>query len=90
MKTSANVRVDFEVNLVLNETEVMALDALVGYGFKPFVEAFYQKMGTSYLEPHVSGLETLFKKIEEMRPAMAVMKEVKKAAIEAKKKFATQ
>jgi hypothetical protein len=34
MKTRANLKLDFEVNLSLNETEVRALDAFVGYGFQ--------------------------------------------------------
>ena len=52
-----------EVTLVLNEEEAAALDALVGYGFKPFKEVFYEKMGKAYLQPHEQGLKSLFESV---------------------------
>ena len=44
----------------LTEAEAGALDALAGYGTDQFLEAFYQKLGKSYLQPHESGLRSLF------------------------------
>ena len=49
--------------LELDEEQLRALDALVGYGFKPFVEVFYEKMGKHYLQPHEQGLKRLFETI---------------------------
>lgn len=49
-----------EVTLVLSESEAKALDALVGYGTKQFLAAFYEHLGQAYLEPHEVGLKSLF------------------------------
>lgn len=44
------------VTIEINEDEARALDALAGYGAKTFVEAFYEKLGKSYLQPYEKGL----------------------------------
>ena len=63
MKLETGIRVHYECTLRLTEKEMRALDALVGYGTKEFLNVFYKYMGKAYLEPHVDGLTTLFKKI---------------------------
>ncbi len=53
-------RIELNVNLQLNEAEIRALDALVGYGDKAFLKVFYEQMGRTYLQPHEAGLISLF------------------------------
>ncbi len=57
------VEIKFGANLYLNETEIRALDALVGYGTEPFLKMFYDKLGKSYMQPYENGLTTLFENI---------------------------
>lgn len=61
-------KVTGEVTLVLTEEEAGALDALVGYGFEPFRDAFYEKLGKeklgkAYLQPYEKGLKSLFETV---------------------------
>jgi hypothetical protein len=80
MKTIGKVKLDFEVQLNLNEGELRALDALVGYGFQSFVDAFYEKLGKHYMQPYEKNLKTLFEKIEELRPCLGEIDNIRKAA----------
>jgi hypothetical protein len=48
---------------------------------------FYEKLGEHYLKPHEAGLKTLFEKIEDIRPAISEMNEVRQAALKVKEKF---
>lgn len=64
MKTSARATVNLEVTLTINESEARALDALVGYGFKGFIEVFYKHMGQAYMRPHEKGLESFFDSVQ--------------------------
>lgn len=65
------MEVRYRVVLELDEKEARALDALVGYGYKPFekwfsgfLDGFYKKLGKTYMSPHYLGLESFFKTIE--------------------------
>ena len=51
---------EFHVVIKITESEARALEALVGYGFKPFRDTFYKHMGEHYMKPHEKGLEALF------------------------------
>ena len=51
------------ITLHLSEQEAGALDALVGYGFKSFIETFYKHLGKAYLEPYEDGLRSLFESV---------------------------
>lgn len=62
--------VQVSATFLLDEGELRALDALVGYGIKPFLEAFYEKMGRSYLEPHEAGLVRLFESFRTSVPPL--------------------
>lgn len=53
-----------------NEAELRALDALVGYGVDPFLEAFYAKMGKHYMQPHETGLRSLFESVRQAVPGI--------------------
>lgn len=64
--------VTVESYLTLDEGELAALDALVGYGDDAFLKVFYEKMGEAYLKPHEKSLRSLFAKIRETAgPALA-------------------
>lgn len=76
IKTRTNLL--FEVEVTLNESELRALDALVGYGIKSFLEVLYKHMGKHYLEPHESGLKSLFERVKELRPEITHIDEIKK------------
>jgi hypothetical protein len=89
MKTTGILKVDFQVNFILNETEIRALDALAGYGIKPFLDVFYEKLGKSYMEPYADGLTSLFEKIQELRQPIAAMDELKKDLTKVRQKFNT-
>lgn len=54
-KLEARATIQFE------ESELRALDALIGYGTDPFLKVFYKHMGSSYMKPHEAGLRQLFK-----------------------------
>lgn len=71
------MRVEIELDMTLNESEIGALNALAGYGVDPFIETFYEKMGRSYLEPYEKGLRSLFSKIRNTTPTP--MTRIKKA-----------
>jgi hypothetical protein len=57
------ISVETVCSLQLNDEEVAALDALVGYGIESFLNVFYEKLGRAYLEPHEGGLRSLFKAV---------------------------
>jgi len=59
-----NADVEFTATLTVNEEELKALDALVGYGGASFIKVFQEHLGKSYL----NGSEnTLLKIFEEWR-----------------------
>lgn len=53
-------KVEVSATIKLTETELRALEALVGYGTDNFLEVFYKQMGKHYLQPHEAGIRTLF------------------------------
>lgn len=55
-----NVKVEATAVLELDEDEIAAIDALIGYGIDPFLKHFYEKLGQSYLQPHEAGLRSFF------------------------------
>ena len=62
--------VEVSATMKFSEIELRALDALVGYGVKPFLEVFYAKMGKHYMQPHEEGLRTLFSSISSVVPGI--------------------
>lgn len=74
-----------EIVLVLTEEEAGALDALTGYGIDPFIKAFYENMGKSYMVPYESGLRSLFKSVRELvSPELQRAQEIRKSFKEGK------
>lgn len=63
-------RIELDVALKLNESEVRALEALAGYGTDAFLEVFYTHMGRHYLKPHEAGLRSLFDTIRSELPSI--------------------
>lgn len=47
----------------LNERELLALDALAGYGIDCFLETFYERLGRGYLEPYEDGLRSFMETV---------------------------
>lgn len=79
MRVGTRLSVNFEAVLHLTEPEVRAMDALVGYGFEPFIKVFYEKLGQSYMRDHEGGLRTFFESIEkQIRPELHRIDEVQK------------
>ena len=76
--SSIKIFIETEITFKINEAELRALDALVGYGYKSFLKVFYEKMGKAYLEPHANGLKTFFDSVDEMRPLLGKIDAAKK------------
>lgn len=69
MEITSNSTMGFDVYLKLTESEARALDALVGYGHKAFLEVFYKHMGECYMKPNEKGLISLFESVRDKVPA---------------------
>ena len=47
----------------VDEEEMRALDAMVGYGYKSFIETFKKHLGEHYMCGHENGLRRFFESI---------------------------
>ena len=73
------VKLDFTSTLTLNETEMRALDAIIGYGFDGFIKCFKQHMGEAYIRGHEEGAKELFKAIgRDVGPALRKIDDIRK------------
>ena len=82
MKLSYKTNASFTVQLELTDRQAKALDALVGYGFKQFLEIFYTNLGKHYLQPYEKDLEQLFDAIRaQVLPEIELIDRCKKAFI---------
>ncbi len=71
--------VTVSATIELDEEALRALEALVGYGIEPFLQVYYEKLGTAYLRPYEGGLRKLFVAINATVPqALAQAKEARK------------
>ena len=69
----------FSVILELSECEARALEAIVGYGTRSFLDVFYRSLGRHYLEPHETGVHKLFDTIKsELPPHLHKMDDCRK------------
>lgn len=59
-KINSTSNMDFQVILKLTEQEARALNAITVYGADQFLEFFYKSLGKAYLQPHESGVKSLF------------------------------
>jgi hypothetical protein len=77
----------FTAKLTLNETEVRAFDALVGYGDDSFLEVFKEKLGAAYIRDHEAGLRSAFEAIRrDVLPALADIDQARRDLADAAKK----
>lgn len=71
VKAENTVMLSFSSTLTLNETELRALDAIVGYGTEEFLKRFKETMGKAYIEGYEDGVRSLFSTIRtEVKPAL--------------------
>jgi hypothetical protein len=68
MSIDITTTVEIKATIAFNEGELRALDALTGYGIKPFLEVFYNKLGKAYMRPYEKNLRELFIKINQTVP----------------------
>jgi hypothetical protein len=68
MKIEQRPKVECECTIRLTEGEMRFLDAMVGYGWKSFIETFEKHMGQSYVRDYKQSGEVLFHTIREHIP----------------------
>jgi hypothetical protein len=69
-----DVQISARLTLTIDEEELLALDAIAGYGTDAFIKAFYTTMGQHYLQPHERGLRTF---LESVRSCAGLAKDAK-------------
>ena len=62
-KTKTRTVVTTTATLELDEQQLRALHAIVGYGTDSFLNVFYSHLGKHYLKPHEQGVVRLFEEI---------------------------
>lgn len=72
------IKIESKIYLEMTEGEAMALDAICGYGVKPFKEWFYRNLGKHYLQPYAGSLDTLFEKARFLQSQVQQLNEKKK------------
>lgn len=60
MKSEVKATVEFKVNIELTENEARAWDAIVGYGWGPFIKVFKEHLGTHYIKNYEKSAENMF------------------------------
>lgn len=79
----STVTVGFSSTLTLNEQELRALEAIVGYGYDSFIACFKKHMGEAYIRGYEGGAESLFKAIgRDVGPALRQIDIARKAIAE--------
>jgi hypothetical protein len=82
-----SIRLQFTSTLTLNEAEIRALDALVGYGDDAFLKAFKEKLGTTYIRNYERGLRSAFEAIRrDILPALRDIDRIRKDLAEAEQR----
>ncbi|RSC37315.1 hypothetical protein EGT36_08615 [Agrobacterium sp. FDAARGOS_525] len=82
-KVKNNIAVQFTSTLTLTETEMRALDAIVGYGFDSFIKVFKRDLGENYIQSHEDGARALFATIKrEVHPALNEVAEIRKRLLD--------
>ena len=64
--TEIKAKLDLEIKITLELTlsEARALNEMVKYGSKAFLEGYYKQLGKSYLQPHEKGVVSLFETVK--------------------------
>lgn len=82
-KVKNNIAVQFTSTLTLTETEMRALDAIVGYGFDSFIKVFKRDLGETYIQSHEDGARALFATIKrEVRPVLNEVAKIRKRLLD--------
>ena len=72
MEVNVNNTVTIMATLELDEREIRALDAIVGYGVESFLRVFKEQLGKGYIRGYEGGVASLFKAVDECcKPAIA-------------------
>ena len=66
--TKSDFKIEFTVNLKLTISEARALNEMVKYGSKAFLEGYYKQLGKSYLQPYEKGIVSLFETVKAELP----------------------
>lgn len=70
-KAITKPQVSVSIQIQIDEVEAAALIDLAGYGVNQFIEAFYEKLGRSYMQKHEAGLRRFLETITaEVSPAV--------------------
>lgn len=77
VKSKTTALLTFSASLTLNESEVRALDALVGYGDDAFIKHFRDNLGSAYIRDHESGLRSAFAAIR--RDVLPALRDINQA-----------
>ena len=64
----SKIDLDIKINLELTIPEARALNEMVKYGSKAFLEGYYKQLGKSYLQPHEKAVITLFDTVRSNLP----------------------
>lgn len=89
MSARNTATISFSSTLTLNESEIRAFDALVGYGDDAFIKAFKEKLGEAYIRDHEAGLRSAFHTIrEQVLPALSDINTARRDLYDAMKKRA--
>lgn len=79
-KIKPSIKVSYSISLELTEVEARMLDAMACYGDDAFKNAFYEKLGKSYMQPFASGISSLFSAIrEQVNPQLHEVDQSRKA-----------
>ena len=78
-KIAPRTTLHFESVLSMDEEELRALDAVLGYDVEVFLTVFYEKMGTAYLKPHEKGLRSLHEAVKrDVSNALSLIDDLRK------------
>ena len=69
--TNVKTQIDLDIKITLELTipEAKALNEMVKYGTKAFLEGYYKQLGKSYLQPHERGVISLFETVKNTLPS---------------------
>ncbi|AMX93762.1 MULTISPECIES: hypothetical protein [Mesorhizobium] len=79
MSVRTTATLTFGASITLNETEVRALEAMIGYGADAFLKVFKEKLGEHYIRDHQEGVRSFFKAVgRDVLPALRDIDEARK------------
>jgi len=85
IKSGSSIKL--EVQLILSEPEVRALQAITEYGIVEFTKCFYSHLGKGSLEENEDGLCSLFITIKEELPRHLVKIDKARKVLQEKSKI---